>query len=479
VHLLNLLCEILHLSSISHVVEIINEESVKKLELTFKELVEGLQGEVIVEGNNKSFNSICTDTRKIEDNNVFLALKGDNFNGNIYVEEALKKGASIAIVDEIHFDNIEIDKTVIKVENTYKALLNLAKFYRKKLGVKIVGITGSTGKTSTKDLVAAFLSYKYKVFKTKGNFNNHIGLPLMILGLDSSIEVAVLELGMNNLGEIHTLADCSRPDVAIITNIGLSHIENLKTKENILKAKMEITDFFNKNNILIVNGEDNYLKNLKEENFNIIKTGYNEMYDFVAEDIILSDEATSFMIKDKEENKQFTLPMVGAHNVLNALLGIAVAKVLNVNYSEMKEGLKNIEATSMRLEFIKSKGITIINDCYNASPDSMKVALDVLKNYNGGRKIAILGTMRELGNEASKAHRNTGEYAKEKADLLIVIGEFKEDYKIGFYKDKVKIYNTKEELINDICNITKKDDVILVKASRGNKFEEIVNKLVN
>lgn len=449
------------------------------MELTFNELVVALEGEIIVEGNNKSFNNFCTDTRKIEADNIFLALKGDNFNGNKYIEEAMKKGASIAIVDEVHFDSIKIDGTVIKVEDTYKALLNLAKFYRKKLGIKVVGITGSTGKTSTKDLVAAFLSYKYKVFKTKGNFNNHIGLPLMILGLDSSIEIAVLELGMSNLGEIHTLADCARPDVAIITNIGLSHIENLKTKENILKAKMEITDFFTRDSVLIVNGEDSYLNNLKEETFKIIKTGYEKTHKFNAENIILGDETTSFMINDGDKQQQFILPMVGAHNVLNALLGIAVAKALKVNYSEMKEGLKNIEATSMRLEFIKSKGITIINDCYNASPDSMKAALDVLNNYKGGRKIAILGTMRELGDESSKAHRATGEYAKEKVDILITTGEFKEDYKIGFGTEQVIIYKTKEEIIEDLCNITKKDDVILVKASRGIKFEEIVNKLVN
>jgi UDP-N-acetylmuramoyl-tripeptide--D-alanyl-D-alanine ligase len=446
--------------------------------LTFKELVEVIEGKIIVEGNNKTFNSLCIDTRKLEKNNVFLALNGEKFNGNIYVKEAMRRGASIAIVDEVNFSNDEIEGTVIKVEDTYKALLNLAKYYRRKLGIKVVGITGSTGKTSTKDLVAAFLSSKYKVFKTKGNFNNHIGLPLMILGLDSSIEVAVLELGMSNSGEIHTLADCARPDVAIITNIGLSHIENLKTKENIFKAKMEITDFFTKDNILIVNGEDYYLNTIKEDNFTIIKTGYDKSYSFNAENIILEEETTSFVVKNRNEKQEFTLPMVGAHNVLNALLGIAVAKALDVNYSEMKDGLKNIEATSMRLEFIKANGITIINDCYNASPDSMKAALDVLGNYKGGRKIAILGTMRELGDEAPKAHRSIGEYATEKSDILITTGEFKEEYKIGFAKEQVKTYETKEQLIGDLYNITEENDVILVKASRGIKFEEIVNQLV-
>ena len=447
------------------------------MELTFKELLEAIDGKVIVDSNKKEFNNICTDTRKIEDNNIFLALKGENFNGNKYVEEAVKKGASIAIVDEVLFGDTDIDGTVIKVDNTYDALLKLAKYYREKLKIKVVGITGSTGKTSTKDLVAAFLQGKYKVFKTKGNFNNHIGLPLMILSMDSQIEVAVLELGMSNLGEIHTLADCARPDVALITNIGLSHIENLKTQDNILKAKMEITDFFTEDNVLIVNAEDNYLKSVKEDKFKVIKTGYDDNNMIKAYNVILNEDSTSFKIKDEDKEYNFILPMVGAHNVLNALLGIAAAKELGVSYEEMLEGLKTIEATSMRLEFKNVNGYTIINDCYNASPDSMKAALDVLKNRNGNRKVAILGTMRELGDEAKKAHREVAEYAKDAADLLITTGEYVNDYKLGFGEENIIIYDTKEELINNISKVIKADDVVLVKASRGAKFEEIVSKL--
>jgi UDP-N-acetylmuramoyl-tripeptide--D-alanyl-D-alanine ligase len=446
------------------------------VELTFNELVEAIDGEVLLEGE-KLFNNICTDTRKIEKNDIFLALKGENFNGNQYAKDALEKGASIAIVDEICFEIDEIKGTVIKVTNTYDALLLLAKYYRKKLGVKVVGITGSTGKTSTKDLVAAFLSEKYKVFKTKGNFNNHIGLPLMILSLDASVEVAVLELGMSNLGEIHTLADCARPDIALITNIGLSHIENLKTRENILKAKLEIIDFFNRDNVLIVNGEDEYLKKLNAETFEVIKTGYEDGNRLIAKDIMLGESTTSFKLIDEDSEYIFNLPMVGAHNVLNALLGIAAAKKLGVTYEEMDKGLKNIEATSMRLEFIKVNGFTIINDCYNASPDSMKAAIDVLHNYRGKRKIAVLGTMRELGNESKEAHRSVGEYASDKADILVVTGEYMEDYKLGFNKGEVKTYNSKEELIREIKSFAKSDDVILVKASRGAKFEDVVTRL--
>ena len=201
------------------------------MELSFDELVLAVKGEILVDNENRNFNNVNTDTRKIEKDNVFIALKGENFNGNIYVKDALEKGASIAIIDEVVGDLEDIKGLgiIIKVKNTYDALLDLAHYYRNKLGIKVVGVTGSTGKTSTKDLVAAFLSNKYKVFKTKGNFNNEVGLPLMVFQLDSTYDVAVLELGMSDLGEIHKLAECSRPNIGLITNIGLSHLENFNS----------------------------------------------------------------------------------------------------------------------------------------------------------------------------------------------------------------------------------------------------------
>ncbi len=449
------------------------------MELSFKEIVDSIDGKVIIQGENKEFNKICTDTRKIEKNNIFLALKGERFNGNKYAKAALEKGASIAIIDEEIEDLEECNGlgTIIKVNNGNEALLSIAKYYREKLGLKVIGITGSTGKTSTKDVLASFLSEKYKVFKTKGNFNNHIGLPLMILELDSSYDVAVLEMGMSNLGEIHTLANCARPDIALITNIGLSHIENLKTRENILKAKMEITDFFNENNVLIVNGEDEYLSKIENKNYKVLKVGYNKSFDFVGKEIELDDNKTSFTAISKNEECRFDLPMVGAHNVLNSLLGIAASNELNVKLQDMKHGLSNIEATSMRLEFINANNFEIINDCYNASPDSMKAAIDVLKSRKGKRKVAILGTMNELGSEAYNAHKEVGEYAKNKVDLLITTGEFEDAYKSGFENESIRIYNTKENLINDLKNVIQKEDTVLVKASRGIKFEDIVKAL--
>ncbi|MGL4569731.1 MAG: UDP-N-acetylmuramoyl-tripeptide--D-alanyl-D-alanine ligase [Clostridium sp.] len=448
------------------------------MELTFNELLKYSNGEIIVDNENKNFNKLSTDTRKIEKDNIFLALKGENFNGNKYVKEAFAKGASIVIVDEVLFDENEIDGIVIKVNDGKSALLSIAKGYREKLGLKVVGITGSTGKTSTKDLVSAFLSGKYKVFKTKGNFNNEIGLPLMVLELDSTIDVAVLEMGMSDFNEIHNLVNCARPDIAMITNIGVSHIENLKTRENILKAKMEITDYFNESNTLVINAEDDMLQTLGQKEYEIVKIGYNHNCDYYASNVILTKETTSFDLNYNDKVHRITLNMVGAHNVLNALLGIGVSFKMGLTVEEIVKGLNNLEATSMRLEFIEGDGIEIINDCYNASPDSMKAALDVLSDREG-RKIAILGTMRELGDESKRCHREVSEYASKKADMLISCGEFIDDFKEGFEKEEIKLYNTKVNLINDLESIIKPGDVILIKASRGEKFEEIVEGLKN
>ena len=448
-----------------------------ELDLILSEIIEATGGEILIKNNEGNFNKISTDTRKIEKDNLFIALKGDNFNGNDYVITALEKGASIVIVDETKFKPEEINDrgTIIKVKNTKTALGDLARFYRKKIGIKVVGITGSTGKTSTKDLVAAFLSGKYKVFKTQGNFNNEIGLPLMIFELSKDYDIAVLEMGTSNFGEIHTLASIALPDVAAITNIGVAHIEYLKTRENILKEKMCIADFLGNKNSLVINCENDMLKTVdKSDRLNIQKIGYDENYDVYAKNIKLTSEITSFDVVTKDnENYRFTLNMVGEHNVLNALIGIQISKKLGLTFSEMEKGLQNFNATSMRLEIINKNNFTIINDSYNANPDSMKAALKVLENYSGTRKIAVLGTMGELGDYAKEAHTEVGSFAKGKADLLLTTGDFKGCYKEGFEEDTM-IFETKKELMDTLANMIKTGDTILIKASRSEKFEEII-----
>lgn len=453
------------------------------LDLNIKEVIEAVKGEVIVKNNDGNFNKVSTDTRKIEKDNLFIALKGANFNGNKYAAAAIEKGASVVIVDEVLFEEKELNNkgTVIKVKDTKTALADLARYYRNKLGIKVVGITGSTGKTSTKDLIAAFLSGKYRVFKTQGNFNNEIGLPLMIFELNREYDIAVLEMGTSNFGEINTLAGIALPDIAAITNVGVAHIEYLKSRENILKEKMSISNFFKHNNYLVLNCENDMLKSVKDEDYKcacIQRTGYDKKYDLYAENLELTSESTSFDAVSGNERHRFSLNMVGEHNVLNALLGIQISKDFGLTFEEMEKGLNNFKATSMRLEIIKHNGFTIINDSYNANPDSMKAALNVLKSYNGERKIAVLGTMGELGDHSEAAHMEIGEFAKEKADMLLTTGDYKKSYQEGFGKETM-IFETKEELIDSLRNIIKENDTILVKASRSAKFEEIVKEIQN
>ncbi|EOU1110241.1 UDP-N-acetylmuramoyl-tripeptide--D-alanyl-D-alanine ligase [Clostridium perfringens] len=450
------------------------------LELNLQEIVKATKGALLKEAYVKEIKAVSTDTRKIEEGTMFIALKGENFNGNNYVLEAFNKGAKIAIVDEVKCDLNELkeDVALIKVQNTRRALMDLAKFYREKLGLKVVGITGSAGKTSTKDLVAAVLSDKYKVFKTKGNFNNEIGLPLMILELDSTYDVAILEMGMRGLGQIKELAEIASPDLGIITNIGISHIEILKTRENILKAKMEIATFFDKNNTLVVCGNDDFLGALPNAEYKIVKTGVGENFKIGAKNIALEELSSKFTVYDGEKEEEFSLDMPGEHNISNLMLGIAIAKELGVSFEEMKRGLKNIEATSMRLELIKKDGFSILNDCYNSSPVAVKSAIDVMKNIEGKRRIAVLGTMRELGHKSEEAHEEIGKYSKENGiEKVLCFGDFSKNIKEG-YGEGCTVYENKEELIKDLLNIICDGDIILVKASRSLKFEEITKALL-
>ena len=452
--------------------------------LTLEEIITAVSGEIVKKGKAASYENISTDTRTIKPGSVFIALKGDNFNGNEYADEASNKGAFLCIIDELKC-NVEAfnkETVVIKVNDSKVALNELAKYYRSRLNIKVIGITGSTGKTSTKDLVAAVLSSRYKVFKTKGNFNNEIGLPLMIFNLDKSYDAAVLEMGMSNLGEIHRLADTARPDIAIITNIGVSHIEYLKTRENILKAKLEITDFFNKENTLIINSDNDLLHTIDSESFNLVKIGMDsESTDYRAEQLALMDDSIKFKVMNKAGvlSPEFNVNIPGKHNILNSLLAIACGRELGLSYEEMIDSIRSLEFTSMRLDIVKGSQFTIIDDCYNASPDSMKAAIDVLMNVQGLRKVAVLGTMKELGEESYKLHKDIGQYAEEKAvDMLITVGEYSKAYLDGFmHRDRFKAFIDNEEANAFLEKLTAKEDVILVKASRSMKFESIVNKL--
>ncbi|NEU03534.1 MULTISPECIES: UDP-N-acetylmuramoyl-tripeptide--D-alanyl-D-alanine ligase [Clostridium] len=450
--------------------------------LSINEIVNALNGKLILNGNIENFKSVSIDSRKVRKGDIFFALKGENFDGHNYLKQCSENGAGILIVHDENFKKIDIKEytSVILVEDTRKALRDLAEYYRKKINIKVVGITGSTGKTSTKDLVAAALSEKYKVFKTKGNFNNEVGLPLMVFDIDNSYDMAVLELGMSNLNEIHRLTKIARPDIAVITNVGISHIENLKTRENILKAKMEIVDFFEKGNVLIVNGDNDLLSIVTSNDFIVEKIGIESDYNFKACDIIIGEENIKFNVLENNSliDEKFKINVLGKHNVLNSLLAIAVARKFDVKYSDINKGFENLEATSMRLDIEKCNKFTIVNDAYNASPDSMEAAIDVLKNLNGKRKIAVLGSMKELGDESYKAHMDVAKYAKNNSvDMLLVISEYSNAFEEGFGDNNFNIFTSKEEAINFLKNNIQDEDVLLVKASRSMKFEIIVDAM--
>lgn len=454
--------------------------------MTFDEIVSAVQGEVILQGSYKKFNQISTDTRKIGEDDIFIALKGENFNGNEYIKIASDRGAAICIVDEIKYreDEIKKETTIIKVEDTKKALLDLAGAYRNKLNLKVIGITGSNGKTSTKDLLAAALSSNYKVFKTQGNFNNEIGLPSMIFKLDNSYDIAVLEMGMNNLNEIHRMVEAAKPDIALITNVGVSHIGNLGSRENILKAKLEITDFFDKDNILIVNGDNDLLSKVKSDKFSIYTAGIEKENNFKACDVELKENFVEFSVEEsgKKSKETFHVEIPGKHTVSNSLLAVACGRILGMEYKDIKEGLKNLQATAMRMDLIKGKKFNILNDCYNANPDSMKAAIDVLKNVESNRRIAVLGTMGELGEQSYKSHKEIGKYSAENGiDLLLTFGEYNKAFEEGFKsstKAEYKAFEDYSEGVKYLVNeYLKEGDTVLVKASRSMKFEKIVEEL--
>lgn len=452
--------------------------------MTYEEICTAVDGEVLKAGIEVEYNSVSTDTRSIGENSIFIALKGANFNGNNFAAEASRKGARICIVDEdlCELKNFNEEAFVIKVNDGKRALLQLAKYYRSKLNIKVVGITGSTGKTSTKDLVAAALSGKYKVFKTKGNFNNEIGLPLMIFNLNSSYEAAVLEMGMSNFGEIHNLADVARPDIGIITNIGVSHIEFLKTRENILKAKLEITDFFHCKNTLIINSDNDLLNKFNTDKYNLHRVGIEDCSnDIDVTSFKLMEDTVNFKIHEKatSEESEFSIKVLGKHNISNALLAIACGRQLGLTFEELKLGFENIEATSMRLDIQKGSRFTVIDDSYNASPDSMKAAIDVLEAMECKRKIIVLGTMKELGEDAFSLHKEVGEYAGSKnIDLFICLGEYSEAYKSGFDSlEKVLEFSSNKEISTYLEGTLREGDCVLIKASRSMKFDDIVKDL--
>ena len=428
------------------------------------------------------------DTRSIQMNDVYVGIKGEKFDGNLMYKDAFEKGAKVCILENVNIeDNLEKnykDKALVIVEDTIKALQQIASYKRDLYNIPVIAITGSVGKTRTKAIVASVVGTQYKVLKTQGNLNNHIGLPITILGLKDH-EALVVEMGMNNLGEISVLSKIAKPNIAVITNVGTSHIGNLGSRENILKAKLEILDGLKDDGILIVNNDNDLLNNWVKQysgNINICTYGIDNNSKIMGNNINLKENSSEFKIVDNDCIEKIIVPVGGLHFVYNAICAILVGKCLNIPLEKIKYGIQTFELTKSRMELINLKNdIIIINDCYNANYDSMKAAIEYLGKTKAKRKVALLGDMLELGEFSQQLHEKVGEeIIKNKIDVLVTVGKMGKIISKKAKNENIEVYECEEnkDAIDIINKIMRNDDIILIKASNGMKFKQIVEDLV-
>ena len=439
-----------------------------------------------LEDENLLIEGVSTDSRKIYSNQLFIPLVGDNFNGHEFLDVAMKNGAIASLWNESE-PLPNVDFPIILVPDTLVALQNLAKSYRGELDTKVIGITGSNGKTSTKDILASLLKTQYKTHKTLGNFNNHIGLPLTILNMDEDTEMAVIEIGISEFGEASLLTSIAKPDVALITNIGEAHLEGLKTRENIARAKMEILEGLKTNGLFLYPGDEPILKEMVKafsKDYEVKSFGSETFNDFQPETKFINETGVSFFFKNMF-SPTFFLPMLGKHQISNATAAIAIARHLGISFDNIEKGLLKVEATGMRNELVEGNGFTILNDSYKSNPSSVLAALDTLyfmENYN--QKIVVLGDMLGLGDEEVKMHEEIGSGIDPKqVDYLFTIGSISRNIakkaRLNLGDDNVFSYDNKSDLMEGIKRIIKPNALILIKASRAFELEELVEQLTD
>lgn len=433
------------------------------------------------------FGGVTTDTRKVEEGMLFVALKGEKFDGHDFIAEATKKGAIGAIVnkdyDVSRLEDVEID--ILAVNDTLKAYQDLAKLWRSKFSIPVIGITGSNGKTTTKDLTAAVLSGKWNVLKTQANFNNEIGLPMTLLQLNKSYDVAVVEMGMRGLGQIKLLTDIAKPTIGVITNVGETHMELLGSIENIAKAKSEMAQAIEIDGKVVLNADDEHVAKMHEvTKARPIYFGINHAADVKAFNVkTVGEGKTEFDAFIGENMAHFTLNMLGIHNVYNCLAALAVGYACGLTIEEMQKGLASFKPTAMRFEYKKVGDFNVINDAYNASPMSTKAALSNLAKVTDGRKILVMGDMFELGSVEVKAHEDIAVQAKEAGVSIIVTrgtltqNTARKAREIGI--PEVYECANHEEAVATLKKVLQKDDTVLFKGSHGMHMEKIIELLEN
>lgn len=453
--------------------------------LTIKELILASEGKLVCKSNEEVLvNDIVIDSRKASKDNAFVAIVGENLDGHDFINLAINQGCKTIIKNKdnnVDIENKEIN--VIEVNNTEIALGDIARFYKNKFKIPFIAVTGSVGKTTTRDMVYSTVSEKYNSLKNVGNLNNQFGVPLTLFNLNKEHECAVIEMGMSGFNEIEYLVNIVNPQIGVISNIGYSHVEHLGSRDGIFKAKMEITTNFDENSLLIINGDDDCLKTLKNKElvYKLRTFGFEKDNDIYCESFKMDEESITFIAIVDGKKEEFFIPTVGKHNIYNAMAAILVGINLNMTIEEIKNGLKKFQCTKNRLDIIKNNNITIIDSVYNASIDSMTAALNILGRYEQ-RRVAILGDMFEMGEFAEFGHRQVGKSALNNVDVLIAIGKDSE-----FIVEELKLNNmnsnnlyhfeTKEKAIEKLDDIIQENDIILVKASRGMHLEKIVEYL--
>ncbi len=450
-----------------------------------EEIIRAANG-VLLDGDlERTVSGITIDSRKLKSGDLFLAIKGERFDGHSFVAEAASSGAAAVIVMEEPASAVPIP--VIKVADTVSALGAIARLHRDRFAIPVIGITGSNGKTTTKDLLAAILSEGFPVIKTEANFNNEIGLPLTLLNITKDTGMAVVEMGMRGLGQIRQLTEIARPTMGIVTNVGLTHLELLGTQENIAKAKAELVESLPEDGIAVLNGDESLVRNMGS--LTRARTIYygidGPKLDYRAGAIKLIENGSLFKLTSKKDSKgdfEIRITIPGRHNVLNSLAAIAVARELGITGEQIRKALLRPEITEKRLNVFKRNGYSIIDDTYNASPASVKAALDVLKSDRySKRKIAVLADMLELGGASEKIHYEIGEYAgKIGIDHLFAYGEHAQEYikgVNGVTEGKGTHFASKQDLVAVLKEYIAPGDAILVKGSRGMKMEEIVTAI--
>ncbi|MGI5959315.1 MAG: UDP-N-acetylmuramoyl-tripeptide--D-alanyl-D-alanine ligase [Massiliimalia sp.] len=446
--------------------------------MTLKQIAQAVGGTVIPPEADGVVDYVSTDTRTIGQGSLFIAIQGERFDGHNFVPQAMESGAVAALVSK----KPESSDPVILVEDTRKAYGDLAAWYRNQFSLFLVGVTGSVGKTSTKEMIYTVLSHKMKVLKTQGNLNNDIGLPKTLLELDDSHQGAVIEMGMSHFGEISYLSRICRPTLGVITNIGVSHMENLGSRENILKAKLEILDGMEPDGTLILNRDNDMLSTLYGKRENTLWFGIDAPADVTAKDIVSQGSETQFTLCFQGKEYPAVIPVIGVHNVYNALAGFLVGIQVGMAPEEIIESFLVYQNSGMRQKISEYDGIKVIEDCYNASPDSMRSALNVIETIPcDGRRIAVLGDMLELGENSVRFHEEVGEMAAESGlDELICFGTEALHIQKGA-KEKgfcqVSHFLDKGNMVSYLRKILKKGDAVIFKASRGIRLEEVTQAL--